>query len=91
MAMPFVLFSGYNDWQRRFGGQLTPVFKGKMICGGVFTCLSLVIVVWRALSPQVMSAGGTSRGFYIFLHLVLLAVGAIAGYLGGKLVFHDAR
>ena len=91
LAMPFVLFSGYNDWKRRYGGQLTQVFLGKMICGGLFTAISLVLVAWRTLSPQVMITAGSGRGFYIFLHLLLLAIGAIAGYLGGKLVFHADR
>jgi uncharacterized membrane protein len=88
LAMPLVLFSGYNDWQRRFGGQLTRVFMGKMICGGVFTFLSLIIVLWRSFSPQVMSTAGGGRAFYIFLHLLVVGVGAVAGYLGGKLVFN---
>ena len=89
LAMPFVLFSGYNDWQRRFGGQLTQVFLGKMICGGTFSIISLIIVAWRILVPEVMASAGNARAFYIFLHLALLGVGAVAGYLGGKLVFQD--
>ena len=91
LAMPFVLFSGYNDWKRRFGGQLTQVFLGKMICGATFSLISLIIVIWRTLVPEVMASSGHGRAFYIFLHLTLLGVGALAGYLGGKLVFHDQR
>lgn len=91
LAMPFVLFSGYNDWQRRFDGHLTQVFLGKMICGATFSLISLIIVVWRILVPEVMASAGNGRAFYIFLHLALLGVGAVAGYLGGKLVFHDQR
>ncbi len=91
LAMPFVLFSGYNDWKRRYRGQLTQVFIGKMVCGGLFTAISLVLVAWRTLSPQIMITAGSGRGFYIFLHLLLLAIGAVAGYLGGKLVFHADR
>jgi rubredoxin/uncharacterized membrane protein len=87
LAMPFVLFSGYNDWQRRFGGRMTKVFQGKILCGGLFTILSLWIVLWRFLAPGIMVPGSSGRWFYILLHLVLLTVGATAGYLGGKLVF----
>lgn len=87
LAMPFVLFSGYNDWQRRFGGNLTHVFLGKMICGGVFTLLSLWIVVLGLATPQILAQGAGGQAFYITLHLLLLAVGGFAGYLGGKLVF----
>ncbi len=87
LAMPFVLFSGYNDWQRRFGGRMTTVFQGKLICGGIFTVLSLWIVLWRLVRPTIMVPGSSGRWFYILLHLGLVAVGGIAGYLGGKLVF----
>ena len=89
LAMPFVLFSGYNDWQRRFGGHMTRVFMGKMICGGIFSGLSLVIVLWRASAPQIMASAGSGRTLYILLHILLLFVGAVAGYLGGKLVFSN--
>ena len=87
LAMPLVLFSGYNDWQRRFGGHMTRVFMGKMCCGGIFLSLSLCIVLWRAADPQIMGSPGSGRTLYILLHLLLLFVGAMAGYLGGKLVF----
>ena len=88
LAMPFVLFSGYNDWQKRFGGPYTYVFVGKMICGGVFSVLSLVIVIWRLVEPAILVPGADGRAIYVLLHLLLLGVGAFAGYLGGKLVFH---
>jgi len=87
LAMPFVLFSGYNDWQQRFGGHMTRVFQGKLICGGFFTVLSFWIVTWRFFKPEIMVPGSAGRWFYILLHLGLVATGAIAGYLGGRLVF----
>lgn len=87
LSMPLVLFSGYNDWQRRFGGKMTKIFKGKIVCGGLFTLLAIWIVLWRAVNPDILVPGASGRWFYILLQLALLAVGAVAGYLGGKLVF----
>jgi rubredoxin/uncharacterized membrane protein len=87
LSMPFVLFSGYNDWQRRYGGRMTKIFKGKIICGGLFSLLAIWIVLWRVVAPQILLPGTTGRWFYILLHLALVVVGAVAGYLGGKLVF----
>ena len=88
LAMPAVLFSGFNDWQKRFGGNMTSLFLGKMICGGLVTLLALISVLWRLGSPQIALSG--SGGFaYLLLHLILLGVAAFAGFLGGKLVFNQ--
>jgi uncharacterized membrane protein len=87
LSMPFVLFSGYNDWQRRYGGKMNKIFKGKIICGAFFTILAAWIVLWRIVNPEILVPGSSGRWFYILLHLALVASGAVAGYLGGKLVF----
>lgn len=91
LAMPGVLFSGYNDWQKRFGGHMTSVFMIKMTCGGIIAAGSFLLVLWRLVSPAVASAGSSGRWAYLFVHLVLLAAAMMAGYQGGKLViFPDA-
>jgi len=91
LAMPGVLFSGYNDWQKRFGGHMTPVFMIKMTCGAIITAGSFLLVIWRLFSPGVASAGAGGRWAYLFVHLLLLAAAMMAGYQGGKLVlFPDA-
>jgi rubredoxin/uncharacterized membrane protein len=87
LSMPFVLFSGYNDWQRRYGGKMTKIFKGKIICGGLFTVLAIWLVLWRVIHPEILVPGASGRWFYLLLLLSLVATGAVAGYLGGKLVF----
>ena len=88
MAMPAVLFSGYNDWQKRFGGNMTNLFLGKMVCGAVVTLMALVAVIWRTVNPDIALASSGNLG-YLAVHLILLGAGAIAGYLGGKLVFNQ--
>jgi rubredoxin/uncharacterized membrane protein len=87
LAMPLVLFSGYNDWQRRYGGKLTPVFKGKITCGGIVLLLSFILVLWRIVTPGIMDPSSSYRWLFLFLHLILLGAAVVAGYLGGKLVF----
>ena len=92
LSMPIVLFTGYNDWQRRFRGAMTKVFLTKIICGGIIAVGSLILVVWRALNPALMQQPGSGKGFYVLLHVCLLVAGGIAGYQGGKLVvFPDLR
>jgi rubredoxin/uncharacterized membrane protein len=86
LAMPMVLFSGYNDWQKIYGGNMTPLFYTKIICGGVVLVTCLILVIWRALDPNVTASSG--RWIFLFIHLIMLAAAGIAGHLGGKLVFN---
>ena len=86
LSMPAVLFTGYNDWQLRFGGNMTRVFSTKMVCGGVVTILSFIIVVWQLFNPDILFATTGTKLVLILLHLLALAAGAIAGYYGGKLI-----
>lgn len=87
LAMPVVLFSGYIDWKKRFGGNLTKLFITKMICGSIVTILSLITVAWRIFDPNILSAASFGRWFFLFIHLVMLGAAGVAGYCGGKLVF----
>ncbi len=87
LSMPFVIFSGVNDWKKRFGGNMTYVFRTKFICAGVISVLLLVLVFWRAVDPSIAGAPGGPRTLYLLLHAVLIVAAAVAGYMGGKLVF----
>ena len=87
LAMPLVLFSGYVDWQKRFGGNLTSIFWIKIVCGFVVLLTSTILVVWRIVDPNVAAATSASRWMFLGVHLVLLCAAGIAGFCGGKLVF----
>ena len=87
LAMPAVLFSGYNDWQRRYGGRLTQIFKVKIACGGVVSVTALVLVIWWLIQPSILLSAGSGKGVFIFIALVMLAAAITAGFYGGKLVF----
>ena len=87
LATPVVIFSGYNDWQRRLGGKMTKIIRTKMTCGAIILVLSGVLVVWWAVDPTVATATSPNRWLFLFLNLILLATGVVAGYFGGKLVF----
>ena len=86
LVMPKVLFTGYNDWKHRLGGNLTNLILTKMICGATVFLLGLFLVVWRWVDPMVALAYSQFRMTYLFLHLVILGAAALAGYLGGKLI-----
>jgi len=86
LAMPAVVYAGWIDWRHRFGGNMTPVFKTKIICATIVTLALLVVVVWRLFDPLAGTAYGSGRWMYIGLHLVALAAGGVAGFYGGKLI-----
>jgi uncharacterized membrane protein len=86
LVMPKVLFTGYNDWKLRLGGNLSNLILTKMICGSTVLLLGLFLVVWRWTDPMVALASSPSRMTYLFLHLIILGAAALAGYLGGKLI-----
>jgi len=86
LAMPKVLFTGYNDWKYRFKGNMTHTFLTKMICGAIVLGLGLFLVIWRLMNPMVAMNISSSRWLYLLMHLVILGAAAIAGFLGGKLI-----
>lgn len=91
LSMPLVILSGLNDWKRRYRGYISNLFLGKMICGGIVTVLSLLLVIWRSVSPDVTLSGSSASWVYLVFHLIMLAAAVIAGMLGGKLVFPKSK
>jgi len=89
LAMPMVLFSGYADWQSKYGGQMTPVFRQKIAMGIIVILLCAVLVVWCLIDDTVMTAGNSSRLAFLGVHILALIAATYAGHLGGKLVFGD--
>lgn len=87
LAMPLVLFTGYETWKKRYRGALTSVFKIKIGASVVAVLLLLLLTIWRAVDPDIATTPSTGR--WVFLGLSLILVGAVggAGHLGGKLVF----
>lgn len=89
LSMPAVLFSGVVDWHNRFGGKMSPVFKVKIICGGIVTSLTFLIALWWMVSPDIYLAGNARLLIFCVLNIADLIVAAVAGFYGGKLVFND--
>ncbi len=85
LSMPVVVTSGILFWRRRYGGRLNRLFKIKLTCGGIVLATSVISVFWHMASPDL--SVHPSMG-YILLHLVMLTAAGIAGYYGGRLVFH---
>jgi len=91
LAMPLVLFTGYEIWQRRYRGALTSLLKIKIGAALATVVLLVVLIVWRVVQPEIMTTASTGR--WVFLGLSVLLVGAVgvAGHIGGKLVFGSRK
>lgn len=87
LSMPLVLFTGYEVWQKRYRGAMTTIFKIKIGASMVTTLLLLVLSIWRAVQPEILTVPSTGRWVFIGLSVVLVSAVGGAGHMGGKLVF----
>lgn len=86
LALPFVLYSGYVEWQKRYKGFPSNRFITKIICAAVVTACAVAVVVWWWIDPAVVH---NTPGSFILVNFIMLAAAAVAGLIGGKLVFKD--
>lgn len=91
LAMPFVMFSGYVDWQAHYGGVMTRPILLKIICGAVVLGVSLLIVLWWQRDAASIRSDWMLTSVFVLLHLVALGAAGVAGYLGGRLAFGAGR
>jgi len=89
LTLPFVLFSGYIEWQKRYKGLLSSRFTSKIICAGIVSLTALILVLWWGFRPDILLTASLSRSLYLFIGLIMLVAAVIAGMIGGKLVFKD--
>lgn len=85
LSMPVVLYTGYNTWQRKFGGALTNIFIAKIASAGAVTVTCLLVVLWFLINPKIMEAGAARQAGFVLLNLIMMAAAVIAGLIGGKL------
>lgn len=89
LSMPAVLYTGYRNWQYKYKGARTDLFFTKIVCGAMVSLLSLFLLMWWIIDPDVARSGGGAAWIFLLLHLFTLLFAVIAGLKGGKLVFRD--
>lgn len=89
ITLPAALFTGWNEWQKKYKGAMTPVFKIKILSALTVSACTLVSVLWSLIAPDVLKTPSTGRTLFLLLHVILLGATVSAGHLGGKLVFKD--
>jgi rubredoxin/uncharacterized membrane protein len=89
LAMPVVLFTGYVEWNERYGGTYTNLFITKLTCGGVVFAMSIILTLWGIFDHSVTQSNGDICWLYLIFYFIMLGAAGIAGHLGGKLVFKE--
>jgi uncharacterized membrane protein len=87
LALPLVIFTGFLDWEKKYKKALTSQFMIKIVAASITFVACLVSLIWYLIEPGVI---GSPRGWlFIVINLVTVVSAAVAGYIGGKLVFKD--
>jgi len=89
LTLPFVLFTGYIEWQKRYKGLRSSRFITKIICACIVTVTSVLLVLWWVVNPGILQTTSMARSAFLFISLIMLGAAVIAGLIGGKLVFKD--
>jgi rubredoxin/uncharacterized membrane protein len=89
LSLPVVLYTGFNEWQKKYKAAMTRMFIAKIAAACIVTATSIIIVALYLLSPEITQRSSALRLIFLLLHLVMLGATGIAGFIGGKLVFKD--
>ena len=80
--------TGLFDWKKNYHSAWVPVFKKKLTAGILAIAAGIVACVIRFLNPELLYSITPLSITYAVLNLLILGCVTIAGYLGGRLVFH---
>jgi len=86
-AAPVTFVTGIYDWQTKYGGQKTVIFKKKLMLGATLIVLSILTGALRFQVPDIMQSGGALMYLYFALIIAMLGCVTLLGHYGGKLVF----
>lgn len=89
LATPPAIATGFVDWKLRYSGQMTSLFKIKIIGSACLTALALPALLLRLKHPEVTALPLSGTGLiYLWLLAACQVVCMVVGHYGGKLVFH---
>ncbi len=87
LSLPVVVFTGILEWQKKYQGALTLIFKIKILAAAITSISCVISLIWYLADPGILS--GPSALMFIFVNIIMVAAAGIAGHIGGKLVFKD--
>ena len=87
LAFPMVISTGVLEWQKKYQGALTLMFKIKILAAALTTVSCVISLLWYLFDPNILS--GPKAFAFILVNIVMVAAAGVAGFIGGKLVFKD--
>ena len=87
ISLPIVGLTGVLEWQRRYNQAQTKMFKIKIAAATVTAICCLTSFIWYLVNPQVLES--STAWLFVGINLLMLAAAAVAGHMGGKLVFKE--
>ena len=87
LSLPFVIFTGFLEWQNKYHSALTTTFKLKIFAAIVMTITCSISSLLFLIDPGILLSS-KAWGF-IFINAIMLVAAGIAGHIGGKLVFKE--
>lgn len=98
VSLPLVLFAGFIEWKRSYRGAKTWIFLTKITCGIVVFISVSTLVIWPLAEKSEDWGSVVLFGLELPAHWLYFAIAciglcavAIAGHLGGKLVYGARR
>lgn len=86
-SLPFVILTGVLEWQKKYMGAMTLIFKLKFLAVAGTTTCCLISLVWYLSDPSILST--PKAWVFILINCIMLAGAGLAGHIGGKLIFKD--
>lgn len=87
VSLPVTTATGLLAWRKKYAGEMTPLFRKKIILATLLFVFGIITAGWRWSSPEVLSSGGFSACAYSVLILIMLGCVTLLGHYGGLLVF----
>lgn len=87
ISLPLVLFSGFQEWKKKYNMARTNMFKIKILAAAVTTVACITSIIWYLMDPGVLAS--SKAWAFILINIVMLGAAGVAGHIGGKLVFKD--
>jgi len=86
-ALPFVIFTGILEWEKKYGKAWTMIFQLKIFAAALTMLSCIISLVWYLADPLILSS--SKAWVFILISILMTLTAGIAGHLGGKLVFKD--
>ena len=76
VALPFVIFTGVLEWQKKYNSAMTLIFKLKILSAALTTVTCAISLIWYFLDPNILI---TPKGWiFIVINVIMLAAAGIA-------------